>query len=58
MTSRQYDPGALQRGKFLPVESAMPGTTLQMIPMEVGGQGWGGEGGELSGSCVWGPRCR
>lgn len=37
-TSRQYDPQASSRAKYLPVESAMPGTTLQLIPMEVGQQ--------------------
>lgn len=36
MSSRQFDPLALSRGRFLPVESAMPGTTLELIPMEVG----------------------
>ena len=36
MSSRQYDPMAGLRGRFLPVESAMPGTTLDLIPMEVG----------------------
>lgn len=35
MSSRQFDPLALSRGRFLPVESAMPGTTLELIPMEV-----------------------
>lgn len=35
LTSRQYDPQAPSRVKYLPVESAMPGTTLQLIPMEV-----------------------
>ena len=35
MSSRQFDPMALTRGRFLPVESAMPGTTLELIPMEV-----------------------
>ncbi|KAL4452720.1 hypothetical protein ABPG75_008382 [Micractinium tetrahymenae] len=35
MGSRQFDPLALSRGRFLPVESAMPGTTLELIPMEV-----------------------
>ena len=35
MGSRQFDPMALTRGRFLPVESAMPGTTLELIPMEV-----------------------
>eukprot|EP00887_Chlorella_sp_A99_P005985 scaffold27.g5985.t1 len=35
ITSRQFDPRAAQRGKYLPVESAMPGTTLQLIPMDV-----------------------
>lgn len=34
-TSRQFDPQAVSRVKYLPVESAMPGTTLQLIPMEV-----------------------
>lgn len=35
MSSRQFDPLALSRGRYLPVESAMPGTTLEVIPMEV-----------------------
>jgi nitric-oxide synthase, plant len=35
MSSRQYDPLAPQRVKHLPVESAMPGTTLKLIPLEV-----------------------
>ena len=35
MKSRQYDPLAPQRVKHLPVESAMPGTTLKTIPLEV-----------------------
>ncbi|EFN51397.1 hypothetical protein CHLNCDRAFT_141029 [Chlorella variabilis] len=34
MGSRQFDPQALSRGRYLPVESAMPGTTLELIPME------------------------
>ena len=34
MGSRQFDPLALSRGRYLPVESAMPGTTLEVIPME------------------------
>lgn len=34
MSSRQFDPLALSRGRYLPVESAMPGTTLEVIPME------------------------
>lgn len=35
MKSRQYDPLAPGRSKHLPVESAMPGTTLRTIPLEV-----------------------
>lgn len=35
MSSRQYDPLAPQRVKHLPVESAMPGTTLKTIPLQV-----------------------
>jgi nitric-oxide synthase len=35
MKSRQYDPLAPQRVKHLPVESAMPGTTLRTIPLQV-----------------------
>lgn len=31
---RQYDPAAALRGRRLPVESAQPGTTLGLIPME------------------------
>jgi type III secretory pathway component EscT len=33
--SRQFDAMAKSRGRYLPVESAMPGTTLELIPMEV-----------------------
>lgn len=33
--SRQFDPGAIQRARHLPVESAMPGTTLKCIPLDV-----------------------
>lgn len=35
MSSRQYDAAAAARSRYLPVESAMPGTTLELIPMEV-----------------------
>jgi len=35
MKSRQYDPLAPRRVKHLPVESAMPGTTLKTIPLQV-----------------------
>lgn len=35
MKSRQFDPSAIQKSKRLPVESAMPGTTLKLIPLEV-----------------------
>lgn len=35
MSSRQFDPGAMQQVGRLPVESAMPGTTLQPIPLQV-----------------------
>jgi hypothetical protein len=51
MSSRQYDAAAAARSRYLPVESAMPGTTLELIPMEVrvcvcvcveGGGGGGG----------------
>ena len=45
MGSRQYDPAAAQRGRYLPVESAMPGTTLGLIAMEVGGRGKKGSSG-------------
>ncbi len=34
MTSRQFDPAALARSKHLPVACAMPGTTLDLIPIE------------------------
>ena len=33
-TSAQFDAAAVSRAKHLPVESAMPGTTLQIIPLE------------------------
>ena len=32
--SRQFDPAAAARVKRLPVQSAMPGTTLQLIPLK------------------------
>ena len=35
MGSKQFDPAAISKSKHLPVESAMPGTTLQLIPLEV-----------------------
>jgi nitric-oxide synthase len=35
MRSRQYDPLAPGAAKHLPVESAMPGTTLRTIPLQV-----------------------
>lgn len=41
MSSRQFDPLALSRGRFLPVESSMPGTTLEVIPMEASLAGLG-----------------
>ena len=34
MTSRQFDPAAPGTANFLPVESAMPGTTLQVIALQ------------------------
>ena len=40
-TSMQYDPMAASSHKRLPVESAMPGTTLKLIPLKAfhsGGQ--------------------
>ena len=33
-SSAHFDPAALSKGRHLPVESAMPGTTLQIIPLE------------------------
>lgn len=32
--SRQFDPAAAANVKRLPVQSAMPGTTLQLIPLK------------------------
>lgn len=32
--STQFDAAAVSTGRHLPVESAMPGTTLQIIPLE------------------------
>jgi nitric-oxide synthase len=32
--SANYDAGAMSSGKHLPVESAMPGTTLGLIPLQ------------------------
>ena len=32
--SVNYDPAACSNGKYLPVESAMPGTTLGLIPLQ------------------------
>ena len=32
--SSQFDAAAVSTGRHLPVESAMPGTTLQIIPLE------------------------
>lgn len=34
MTSPQFDPAAASASKRLPVASAMPGTTLQLIPLQ------------------------
>ncbi|GAB5356331.1 hypothetical protein AAMO2058_000281500 [Amorphochlora amoebiformis] len=33
-TSRAYDPAAYNQGRFLPVESTVPGTTLGVIPLK------------------------
>lgn len=33
--SRQFDPAAISKAKYLPTESAMPGTTLRLIPLKV-----------------------
>ena len=33
-SSAQFDAAAVSTGRHLPVESAMPGTTLQIIPLE------------------------
>ena len=33
--SNNFDPGAAAHGRFLPMESAMPGTTLGLIPLSV-----------------------
>ena len=33
-SSSQFDAAAVSTGRHLPVESAMPGTTLQIIPLE------------------------
>jgi nitric-oxide synthase len=35
MSSRQFDPLAVEKSKRLPVESSMPGTTLSSIPLDV-----------------------
>jgi nitric-oxide synthase len=40
-----FDPAAMANGRFLPVESAMPGTTLGIIPLQAfanGGTLYGG----------------
>lgn len=33
-SSAQFDAAAVSTGRHLPVESAMPGTTLQIIPLQ------------------------
>ena len=33
-SSAQFDPAAIGTAKRLPVESAMPGTTLELIPLQ------------------------
>ena len=33
MASSSFDPAAVAHSRHLPVESAMPGTTLQLIPL-------------------------
>lgn len=53
MGSRQYDPLALSRGRFLPVESAMPGTTLELIPMEARFKLGGAAGALIWGRLGW-----
>ncbi len=43
--SASFDPAASATGRYLPVESAMPGTTLGLIPLqafETGGTLYGG----------------
>ena len=32
--SANFDPAAMSNGRYLPVESAMPGTTLGIIPLQ------------------------
>ena len=32
--STNFDPAAMSNGRYLPVESAMPGTTLGIIPLQ------------------------
>jgi nitric-oxide synthase len=32
--SINFDPAAMSNGRYLPVESAMPGTTLGIIPLQ------------------------
>ena len=58
-SSSQFDAAAVSTGRHLPVESDMPGTTLQIIPLEAfesGGTLYGEEAQErtLSGTAMHG----
>lgn len=45
--SDNFDPAAMSNGRYLPVESAMPGTTLGIIPLQA----------FASGGTLYGKRC-
>lgn len=52
-----FDPAARATGRYLPVESPMPGTTLGIIPLQAfvsGGTLYGGWCACACGSCVLG----
>ena len=52
--SANFDPAAMSNGRYLPVESAMPGTTLGIIPLQAFASG-----GTLYGAspCLVWPDC-